>query len=263
MAEELRDVAPLLPLLEERPFTLLSDIDGTLAPIVSNPEDARVTARAENALRELVEAGVLVALVTGRSLEVARGMVDVPGAYFAANHGLDIFADGLVETPDEVRPYVAWAREVLRDTRTIEAPGVVIEDKGPVVAFHYRMAASEDDARAAIRLAIAGSEAASRFRVQEGRKVIELRPPLDIDKGTAARALVARMGARSVLAMGDDATDVDLFRAVREMDVRSAIVAVRNEEATPEVLANADYFVEGVAGVEWLLGELVRVKGEG
>jgi trehalose 6-phosphate phosphatase len=126
------------------------------------------------------------------------------------------------------------------------------------VAFHYRMAASEEEALAAIRSAIEGSEAAPHFRMQEGRKVIELRPPLAIDKGTAARSLLERMRARSVLAMGDDSTDVDMFRAVRSLDLRNAVVAVRNEEATREVLANADYFVQGVEGVEWLLGELLR-----
>ena len=256
MTEELREIAPLLPLLEHRPLVLLSDIDGTLAAIVPHPEDARVTPRARECLHSLIEAGVRVAFVTGRPLEVARRMVGIEGPWFAANHGLDLFVEGRRETPEEVRPYVSWARDVLREIGTIDFPGVLIEDKGAILAFHYRRSDDEGGALAAIKLAVARSEAARRFRVQEGRKVYELRPPLAIDKGTAARSLAERMGAAAVLAMGDDVTDLRMFEEVRGMALPGAVIGVWNEEA-PEVVESADWFVRGVTGVEWLLGELV------
>lgn len=260
MAEDLRDIEPLRPLLEHRPLALLSDIDGTLAPIVPHPEDAAVTPRARQAILALMEADVRVAFVTGRPLDTARQMAGIEDAYYAANHGLDVWAAGMRETPDEVRPYVAWARDVLQEIGPIDVSGVVVEDKGAILAFHYRRADVEADALAAIRSAIAGSEAAKHFRVQEGRKVYELRPPLQINKGTAARSLTERMGAKAVLAMGDDVTDLQMFEAVRAMGVPSAVVGVWNEES-PEVVESADYFVRGVPGVEWLLEELVRVTG--
>ena len=257
MAEELRDIEPLRPLLEHPPLALLSDIDGTLAPIVPHPDDARVTARAREAIRALIEVGVRVAFVTGRPLDTARRMVDTEDAYYAANHGLDVWADGRAEMPEAVRPYFGWARDVLREIGPIDVSGVIVEDKGAILAFHYRRADVEDDALASIRAAIASSEAAKHFRVQEGRKVYELRPPLEINKGTAARSLAERMGAKAVLAMGDDVTDVQMFEAVREMRVPSVVIGVWNEES-PEVVKCADYFVRGVPGVEWLLEELVR-----
>ncbi len=214
MAEELQDIEPLRPLLSHKPFAILSDIDGTLAPIVPNPEDARISSRARDALLQLTGQGVLVAFVTGRAPEKARELVAIPGAFIASNHGLNVEADGKTQTPDEVQQYAGWARQVIRDASALRVRGVIVEDKGPVVAFHYRTAESESEARAAIADFVSGSAAAAHFQVHEGRKVIELRPPLDVHKGTAAELLIGRMGAKSVLAIGDDVTDLDMFRAV-------------------------------------------------
>lgn len=258
MAEELRDISPLRPLLEHRPLALLSDIDGTIAPIVSHPDDSAVTSRAREALLLLIDAGIRVAFVTGRPLETARRMVAIEEAYYATNHGLDVWVpEGGRETPVEVRPYVDWARDVLREIGDIDTEGVVLEDKGAILAFHYRLAADTATALTAIKSAIARSETAKRFRVQEGRKVYELRPPLLINKGTAAQMLATRMGAASVLTMGDDVTDFEMFEGVRTMGLPNAVVGVWNAEE-PEVVNQADYFVRGVAGVEWLLDQLVR-----
>lgn len=258
MAEELRDIAPLRPLLEHRPLALLSDIDGTLAPIVPHPEDASITLRSREAILALIDAGVRAAFVTGRPLETARRMVGIEEAYYATNHGLDVWPPGGgIETPEEARPYVGWARDVLREIGGIDAPGIVVEDKGAILAFHYRLAEDESVALAVIKAAIARSQSAIHFAVQEGRKVYELRPPLSVNKGSAARMLAARMGAASVLTMGDDVTDFEMFDGVRSLGLPNAVIGVWNAEE-PEVVERADYFVRGVVGVEWLLGELVR-----
>lgn len=256
MAQELRGVEPLRPLLENGPLALFSDIDGTLAPIVPDPSDAAVTPRTREALGRLVAAGVKVAFVTGRTLEAATRILGIEGAWVAANHGLDLLIDGREETPAEVRPYIGWARDVLREMGQIDAPGVFVEDKGAILAFHYRRSDGPDDAQSAIRAAIARSDAARHFRVQEGRKVYELRPPLAIDKGTAVDSMARRMGARSVMVMGDDATDVDMFAAVSRMrltGMRGVCVAVWSDEVAPLLMERADYLVRGVAGVEVLL----------
>jgi trehalose 6-phosphate phosphatase len=261
LAEELRSIEPLRPLLALTPLAILSDIDGTVAPIVPYPEDARITNRARAALRELINRGVSVAFVTGRALEMARAMVDVPEADFAANHGLNIHVDGETHTPENVRPYVRRAQDVLLEIGEIDVPGVIVEDKGPVIAFHYRLAASEAQALAAIRAALKASSAAESFRIQEGRKVLELRPPLEVDKGTAVADLVDRMGASAVLVLGDDATDMDMFRGQRELSAlgtRGAGIAVWSPEISPAVLQATDYFVRGVNGVEWLMEEILK-----
>lgn len=263
MAVELISIESLEPVLREGPLAVLCDIDGTVAPIVSHPEDAHISPRAKAALEALIARGVRVAFVTGRALEMARQMVGVQGAYFAANHGINIMTDGTVHTPEAVRPYVEWAQHVIEDVCADGVPeGVIVEDKGPIVAFHYRNAESEPEALAAIEHAIGHSEPARYFRVQHGRKVLELRPPLAVDKGTAVVALARRMGASSVICLGDDATDMDMFRGVDELRLKGvpgASVAVWSPEIAPEVMDATDYWVKGVEGVEWLLEEVLRV----
>jgi trehalose 6-phosphate phosphatase len=262
MAVPLGDIEPLRSLLAPRPLCIASDIDGTLAPIVPRPEDARVSPACRQALGELVSRGVKVVLATGRTLDVAREMVDVDGVAFAANHGLTVWLGGREETPPELQEYLVAARQLLAEAGAgLAEAGVTVEDKGPVLAFHFRRAPDEGVARAAIAAAVGRPAVARTFRVHEGRKVIELRPPLAIDKGTALAGMVLRLGARAVICMGDDATDIDMFRWVarlRGQGLPGASVAVASSEATPEVVAAADYRVEGVAGVEWLLGELLR-----
>ncbi len=260
MAEELTGIAPLRPLLARRPLGVISDIDGTLAPIVPNAEDARVTDRNRELLAGLLARGVKLAFVTGRALETARAMVGIPGAAFAANHGLSLWLDGTTDDPDSLREYTMSARDVLREVASLAQLGVVIEDKGPVLAFHYRNAPEQDAARQAILAAIAASPAARAFRLQEGRKIVELRPPLAADKGTAVSYLASRLGLAAIICLGDDTTDLDMFRAVaklRRQGIPGACVAVKSAEADPLLLESADYWVSGVPAVEWLLEQLL------
>jgi trehalose 6-phosphate phosphatase len=258
MAVELRDIDPLRPLLAHPPLAVLSDIDGTLAPIVPNPEDARITGRARKALSALMSSGVRIGFVTGRSLDMVQRMAGPPGAYVAASHGLEIYAGGNAETPEAVRPWMSRVQMLLAEIGPIDVPGVIIEDKGAIVAFHYRKAESEREALSAIMRAIQTSDTAKLFGVHNGRRVIELRPPLDLDKGTGAMTLMERLGARAAVCMGDDATDLDMFRAVKMSGLPSATMAIANPEESA-VLEGADYFVDGVEGAEWLLEELLRV----
>lgn len=264
-AVPLSGIEPLRLLLSHRPLGLFSDIDGTLAPIVARPEDARVTERCRELLGRLVDCGVRVALITGRTPEMARRMTGVEGLAYAANHGMSLWIDGVDETPEAVGSYTARASELAQDLAAIDVAGVTVEHTGPNVAVHYRRAPDEAAARARIIQAIEASSAARSFRLEEGRKVFELRPPLPINKGSALIDLAARLGVTSALCLGDDRTDVDMFVAVhrlRDGGLPGLAVAVKSEETAPAVLMNADYAVDGVEGVEWLLGALLTAVGE-
>jgi trehalose 6-phosphate phosphatase len=158
-----------------------------------------------------------------------------------------------------VATYTVLARAVLDELRgTVALPGIVFEDKGPLIALHYRLAADPPVARRAILDAIAAAPVAARFTIHEGKMFVEVRPPVpSVNKGAAVCHLAMERGLRSVLYLGDDVTDVDAFRALREPTTfRSASIVVAGEETPPDVLAAADYRVEGVAGTEWLLGEV-------
>jgi trehalose 6-phosphate phosphatase len=260
MAQFLRDIEPLSAVLQHRPLGIFSDIDGTLAPIVARPEEARVSPRCRDLLQELVGAGAKVGLITGRALPVAREMTGVEGVAFAANHGLELYVDGRLHPQVDLQPYVDATRAVLDQMRGLAIQGLVIEDKGPIVAFHYRNSLNEWAARASILDAIGASDIAQKLVVQEGRKVIELRPPLDLNKGTALAELSRVLGVESIVCLGDDRTDLDMFRAARRLrdeGTPAAAIAVQSSEVSPDLLETADYFVKGVDGVQWLLGELL------
>jgi trehalose 6-phosphate phosphatase len=188
-------------------------------------------------------------------------MAGVEGAAYAANHGLQLWVDGESRTAPSVQAYVDEALAVASETASLAFDGLVVENKGPGLAFHYRLASDEAAAREMIFEALRVAPSASHFAVHEGRKVIELRPPLEIDKGTALAELARLTDCRSILCVGDDATDIDMFRAARGSSgsgIPALAIAVTSEETPASLLGAADYAVEGVPGVEWLLGELLK-----
>jgi trehalose 6-phosphate phosphatase len=259
MAKELTDIEPLLPLLQRRPLGVMSDVDGTLSPLVARPEEARVPESTREVLRELMGKGVRVAAITGRSLAVARAMVGVEGVAYAADHGMTLWIEGRRESAPGLAEYEALARAAEGELAGLSNVGVQIENKGALLGLHYRNADEPERAREAILARIGRSEAAGRFEVREGRMVVELRPRLVGDKGTALEALAERLGLAAIVCLGDDVTDIDMFRAARGLAaVEASSVAVASGEASAGVVEAADYALAGEGGVEWLLRELVR-----
>jgi trehalose 6-phosphate phosphatase len=263
MAVPLTSIDPLLPVIRQRPLGLLSDIDGTLSPIVRRPEDATVPEAVRALLRELVAKGVKVGLITGRTLEGAQRMVGLDDAAYGADHGLTLWLDGRRESPAELEEYRTLARQAGKELGALleSLPAVQIEHKGPLLSVHYRRTADATAARKAALAAVERSPAARQFRVREGRMIVELRPPLDADKGTAVETLAGRLALEGVVCLGDDITDIDMFAAARRLQgkgIATAAVAVASDEASPEVTDAADYTVDGVEGVKWLLEDMLR-----
>jgi trehalose 6-phosphate phosphatase len=206
---------------------VLLDVDGTLAPIVARPELAEVPEETRAELRRLVERYALVACVSGRSGEEARRLVGVDGVVYVGVHGLEL-------APEAER----W-RETLRPFAQLEWPW--LEDKGLTVALHWREAANEQAARTELQRVAERAEAAG-LEARWGRKVLELRPPVDADKGTAVRTLLEERGLRRALYAGDDTTDLDAFRGLDGLEV-AVRVAVVSSEAPPGLRAAADLAV--------------------
>ena len=215
--------------LSENPAraAVLLDVDGTLAPIVARPELAEVPEETRAELRRLVERYAVVACVSGRSGEEAQRLVGVEGVVYVGVHGLEL-------APEAER----W-RKALRPFAQLDWPW--LEDKGLTVALHWREAADGQAARAELdRVAERAEEAGLEARW--GRKVLELRPPVEADKGTAVRALLEERGLRRALYAGDDTTDLDAFRGLDglEFAVRIAVVSA---EAPPGLREAADLVV--------------------
>ena len=236
-------VGTLLERLSEDPraSALLLDVDGTLAPIAPAPELAAVpeTTRAE--LRRLAQTYALVACVTGRSSEDAARLVGVDGVRFVGEHGL------------ELDPRAAeWSGRLDEFAASVDWP--VEPGKRFTRSFHYRAA---DDVEAAETFLRGVAERASLegLRPRWGRKVLEIRPPLDADKGTAVRELIDAAGLQRALYAGDDDTDLDAFRSLDGLEVAVRVAVVSTEAPTDLGLA-ADLLVGGPDELLQLLRQL-------
>jgi trehalose 6-phosphate phosphatase len=228
-----------------RETAIVLDVDGTLAPIVARPEEARVPEETRSELERLSARYGLFAFLSGRTSEDAMRVVGIDGPIYVGVHGLELEAEA-----------GHWRDELAELAGASGWPPEETEDKGLTVSFHYRGAADEAAARSELERVAERARSAGlvpRF----GRKVLEVRPPLDADKGTAIRRLLEQAGVTRALYAGDDTTDLDAFRGLREAGLELAVcVAVASEEGPDELRAAADAVVESPAELLDLLRQL-------
>lgn len=201
------------------------DFDGTLAPIVARPEDAALPARVRPVLESLARRpDTRVAVISGRALADLTGRVGVAGVYYAGNHGLEI--DGpdvrrMHPAADAARDQIAaLGRELERVIDGID--GATVEDKGLTLSVHYRRVRDEHACERLRRAVRATAVPHAGIRLSEGKKVIEIRPDVDWNKGRALRFLretiEAATGPTPAVFIGDDRTDEDAFRELGPTD---------------------------------------------
>jgi trehalose 6-phosphate phosphatase len=243
---------------------ILFDIDGTLAPIVENAAEAGVPETTRQLLIAISRRYGLVACVSGRRASQARAMVSIGTITYLGSHGAELLRPGWTEARLDPELTRWWPRiDDFRhesDTHELRRRRVRIEDKGPIVAYHWRGADDEQDARAAID-ALAGRAQEAGLEVHWGRKVMEVRPPVRIDKGVGARALLEEGRYANVIYAGDDMTDLDAFRALRELRSEGRVervlcVGVTSEDGPQDIVDESDFVVEGTEGVRGLLAAL-------
>lgn len=245
---------------------ILTDFDGTLAPIVERAADAALPGEARAVLERLIERYGLVGAVSGRRVAEVRGLVALDGLYYAGNHGLELLLPG----DDEPRPDPSVdgreheAAEFLAAVADARLDDVDLrpEDKGPIQALHWRGAADEDQAEV-VAQEIAVEAGRAGLEPRWGRKVLELRPVGGGGKDAAVASLLAGEGLDRAVYAGDDRTDVDAFRQLGELrDAGELAFAVRvgvlSAEGPPEIAEQSDVTVADPAGwleiLAWLAG---------
>lgn len=244
---------------------LLADYDGTLATIVGRPADAVLSASVRQKLKVLAQKTAFsVGVISGRSIEELRSMVGIKGIYYSGNHGLEIEGPGLSfisPGAEAVRPVIAGlACELAVALKGIT--GVIIQEKGLSLSVHYRLAkpGDEDIVTKAVKRVIAPHVDRGEIRVYAMKKLWEIRPPIDWDKGNAveviARELKTILKQEKLLTiyLGDDTTDEDAFRVVRPPHGWSIFVGEENQASA------AEYFLNSTAEVEEFLTRLSELK---
>jgi trehalose 6-phosphate phosphatase len=248
----------LRPLTEDpRHAAILLDVDGTLSPIVERAQDAHVPESTSRVLGVLARRYGLVACISGRAAMDTRRLVGVGGITYAGSHGAELLAPG-DSKPAVLPAFETWTGRVrafvaARDDRELRRLRVRIEDKGPIQALHWRGAPDEDSARTRVE-GIAHEAESEGFLTHWGRKVLEVRPPVPVNKGRAVEELMRRAPTvRTALYAGDDATDLDAWDALDRLldegrlDARVR-VGVESDECPREIIERADIAVTGTRG---------------
>jgi len=257
----------LQQVIAQRPLGLVFDIDGTISPIAPTPGEARLYPGIAQQLAAANEhAGVYVAINTGRAADIGAAMVNVEGLTYMGVYGLEWLKGPLtrpiVELLPEARIYSESAKQLLdmAEAGLADIPEILIERKRTGGAIHFRLAPDHHVAHERILALLAEPTRQRGMRLIDGKLMLELVPPLEMNKGKALRRLVQHFELRGIMFAGDDVSDLDAVREIRQMKeegIAAISVAVKHHDSPPALLREADIAVEQVDGMAELLGEIV------
>lgn len=217
---------------------LFLDYDGTLTKIVSEPDKAELSPEVREVLKKVSQRpNIFLAIISGRSLDDIISKVRLKSILYAANHGLEIY-DGkkkftLKKIPSEFFLNLSSFKIKLRKYLS-KTEGVIIEDKGSILAIHYRKVPQEKlrkFSKTFKKLLLAYKD---KFNFARGKKVYEIRPPLNFSKKEAVFYLekVLAKGKNDItIYIGDDLTDEDVFRALHPPDISIRIGKSKSSSA--------------------------------
>jgi trehalose 6-phosphate phosphatase len=243
LAERAQDVA------------LCLDFDGTLSPVVDDPQAARPLHGVVDELGPLVSRLAAVAIISGRPAPYLAEHVGVPGVRYLGLYGLQEMHEGRVRVDpllEAALPMVTAAEAALRASSAVRESGAWIEDKVYSVAVHTRRIRDRDLWTDTVDRTAREIADRQGLELIPGKMVWELRPAVRGDKGDGVRRVVAESGARTVVMVGDDLGDLPAFAAVSQLASEGhegLRVAVRSGEAPAELLSSADLVLDGPEGV--------------
>jgi trehalose-phosphatase len=240
---------------------VLSDYDGTLTPIVSRPELAKIPGRVKTLLKRLArKERFRIAVVSGRKLSDVKRLVGLSGIYYAGNHGLEIKGPGIDYLHPAFKPAAPRMREIKKKLilKTAAINGIIIEHKGASLSLHYRLVRDREikRLRGIFKEVCAPYADKKKIRVTAGKKVLEVRPPVKWDKGYAAGKIVKVLaGGRKALPVfiGDDKTDEDAFRHFKGKKAVTILVGGKGKATS------AGYYLNAPKEVEAFLERLCQV----
>ncbi len=244
----------LLTVLSKRPLGLVFDLDGTLSPMTPAPDSARLWPGIAENLRRAKE-HAHVAILTGRSAKDGARIVNVEGLTYIGIHGLE-WSYGLptaqtVELLPEAQSYTEPGKHLfdLVEQHLEDLPGVILQRKSVGGSVHYRLAPNLEKTRA--RLFELLEEPTRRFqmRLAEGRGIIEILAPLNINKGKALRSYTQRFELQGIIFAGDDRTDLDAVLEVKQLcqdGLAAMSIIVQHASTLPALLEHGDLIVHDV-----------------
>ncbi len=241
---------------------LVLDFDGVLAPIVEDPTTSAMPDRVAAVLARLAKSLGLVAVMSGRPVDFLADRVRVTGVKLLGSYGIEQIRDGLRQLDPDAKEWLGNVRQASQalDERLSAWPGIRVEKKSVSVAVHWRQAPDHEAAANEVRRVAAQIAAETGLRLEPGKLVEELSPPIDVDKGSAIVALLAAEKPTTIAYAGDDLGDIPALRAVREAG-GYALVVDHGPETDPRVLELADQTYSGTDNFAAWLAELADAIG--
>jgi trehalose 6-phosphate phosphatase len=249
----------------KNPTTIIvTDIDGTISTITPLPHQAVITPDMKGILNEIQRKFKLLAIITGRSLEDALKMINIPDILYIGNHGMEYQRNNEIITDKKILSYIPQINNLhdkLKQESHTKIPGIIIENKNTSISIHYRSTKDPKKARKIIIQTLKNIENIKELQIKEGKKIIEVRPPIGNDKGKIINKIVKNYGGNQLIYLGDDVTDVDAFKEIsklsNEKEIKGTSILVQSNETPEFVKNNAEYYVNSVEDVEnffkWLV----------
>lgn len=249
--------------LRRYPLGLITDVDGTISETAPTPQEARVSPLCQRYLAALATHLTLVAAVSGRPATQIRDMVGIDGMVYIGNHGMERWKRNQPEFSPRSHKYLGVMQSVVEELAPLLAmEGVSIENKGVTATIHYRLSLEPQIAERKILNTVETSALARGLRITRGRMAIDLAPPIDVNKGTAVLDLIREYNLHGGLYLGDDSTDIDAFRAVRNAsrgsDFQGFAIGITSPEMPESLIREVDFTLHGVSDVERFLKWMIQ-----
>ena len=253
----------LQAVLAGRPLGLALDIDGTLSPIAPTPDEARLYPGVADLLEQARDhAGVHVAIMTGRGIEDGAAKINIDGLTYTGTHGLE-WSEGLpwlhpVQIAPDALVYAEAGKYLLDlvEQHLADLPGVIVQRKRIGGSIHYRLSPHPKEARRTLLALLEEPARQVGMNLREGKRIVEILPPLAIDKGTSLRTFAERFALHSLVFAGDDRTDLDAVLEItrlRKQGLATLAIVAQQPDTLPQLLENADIAVNGVPGMVEML----------
>ena len=252
----------ILDFKEDNKTAIITDIDGTISRIVPTPVEAEVEEYMKDTINNLAKKFKFTGVMTGRSIENALDMIGNKNLIYIGNHGLEELKDGKVYIDPEVEEFIPVIKEVGESIKQklSNYDCILFQDKELSYTVHYRLCDDGEKIRKIALDAIGEIKDSNLLKIGEGRKVIEIRPPVGHNKGTILQNLILDNNIKKIIYLGDDITDTDAFIKLNELNEQEKVMAISVvviSKETPEyVKKSASYYVKSVDEIqkffEWL-----------
>jgi trehalose 6-phosphate phosphatase len=262
VARILDNLDTLKKLIQRKPFGLITDMDGTISPIPHDFLRKTIPPPTLPQLTELVSRMDLLAIVSGRTSEAIKNLVNIDGIKYIGHYGMEQWENDRAILHPDAGAYAPAMRAVADELEALRSiHGILIQDKGATISVHYHLCLRPEAAKQQILNLLMKSPQIKNLLIMDEKTNIGIVPRVDINKGTAVTTLIRQYHLGAAIYLGDDIGDIPAFQAVRLAKSKKSFdglaILVTGTETNPSLMDEVDFTLDGIAETETLLNWLV------